>query len=198
MKIYSYVVARDYGFAPNPFHGFCSLATCKPLVRKMASVGDFVVGITPKHDGNRICYVMEVSSKITFDDYWCGASYQNKKPRFDLSYKYAVGDNIYCKLPDGSWHQQDSHHTHEDGRPIQENIEVDTGTTESVLLGERFSYWGSEGIDIPAEFGGLRVARGHKCDFGQAFVEKFKVWFFNQERGVLGNPERWGSKGTFR
>lgn len=29
-KGYSYVVARDFGFAPNPFNGFLTLATCKP------------------------------------------------------------------------------------------------------------------------------------------------------------------------
>ena len=30
MRLHSYVVARDYGFAPNPFLGVCTLATCKP------------------------------------------------------------------------------------------------------------------------------------------------------------------------
>jgi hypothetical protein len=25
VRLYSYVVARDFGFAPNPFYGFCSL-----------------------------------------------------------------------------------------------------------------------------------------------------------------------------
>ncbi len=27
---------RDYGFAPNPFHGICTLATCKPVIRRVA------------------------------------------------------------------------------------------------------------------------------------------------------------------
>ncbi|WP_225761747.1 hypothetical protein [Acinetobacter sp. Marseille-P8610] len=34
MKIFSYVVSRDFGFAPNPFFNFCTLATCKPKIRK--------------------------------------------------------------------------------------------------------------------------------------------------------------------
>ena len=34
MKLYSYIVARDFGFAPNPFYGFCTLATCKPKIAK--------------------------------------------------------------------------------------------------------------------------------------------------------------------
>ena len=31
-KSYSYVVARDYGFAPNPFNGILTLAACKPVI----------------------------------------------------------------------------------------------------------------------------------------------------------------------
>ncbi|EMI6703231.1 hypothetical protein V2E99_005744, partial [Pseudomonas aeruginosa] len=83
MRLFSYVVARDYGFAPNPFHGYCTLATCKPQIRKHADVGDYIVGITPRASGNNICYVMEVTSKITFDEYWSGGRYQVKKPSFN-------------------------------------------------------------------------------------------------------------------
>ena len=38
MRLFSYVVARDYGFAPNPFYEMCTLATCKPRIRKLLSV----------------------------------------------------------------------------------------------------------------------------------------------------------------
>ena len=48
MNIYSYVVTHDTGFAPNPFHGYCTLACCKPRIRSRAAVGDWVVGLTPK------------------------------------------------------------------------------------------------------------------------------------------------------
>ena len=44
-RAYIYVVARDFGFAPNPFHGFLTLATCKPHIRKDAQVDDWVVGM---------------------------------------------------------------------------------------------------------------------------------------------------------
>ena len=58
MKGYSYIVARDYGFAPNPFYGMCTLATCKPLIRKHSEVGDYVIGLTPRDRGrgNRLAY----------------------------------------------------------------------------------------------------------------------------------------------
>ena len=44
MNMFSYVITHDSGFAPNPFQGFLTLATCKPLVRKTAKVGDVLVG----------------------------------------------------------------------------------------------------------------------------------------------------------
>ncbi len=44
MKIYSYVVRYDAGFAPNPFGEFSTLATCKPRIRKKIQVGDWVIG----------------------------------------------------------------------------------------------------------------------------------------------------------
>ena len=43
--LYAYAITRDFGFAPNPFHGNCTLATCKPRIRKSANVGDWVLGI---------------------------------------------------------------------------------------------------------------------------------------------------------
>lgn len=44
MYLYSYVITRDYGFAPNPFWNICSLATCKPQIRERALKGDWVAG----------------------------------------------------------------------------------------------------------------------------------------------------------
>ncbi len=197
MRIFSYVVARDYGFAPNPFHGFCTLATCKPQIRKHANVGDYIVGITPRDMGNKICYVMEVGSKVSFDEYWEGEQYQAKKPRLNMSYKYSFGDNIYHRKSDGTWHQENSHHTNEDGSPIQENIDADTGTTDNVLIGSNFSYWGKDAVDLPPEFNALIVARAHKCEFSREFVDSFLVWYRGQIKGQISTPERWTKRGTF-
>ena len=71
-KMYSYVVARDYGFAPNPFHGFCTLATCKPEIRRTAHVGDWIVGTGSKKKGRdaHVVYAMRVTEKMTFNAYW--------------------------------------------------------------------------------------------------------------------------------
>lgn len=34
MLVYEYVMTYDTGFAPNPFYGVCTLACCKPKIRK--------------------------------------------------------------------------------------------------------------------------------------------------------------------
>ena len=42
MIVYEYVMTSDSGFAPNPFHGTCTLACCKPKIRK--GVANEIVG----------------------------------------------------------------------------------------------------------------------------------------------------------
>jgi hypothetical protein len=39
-ELYSYVVVKDSGIAPHPYGGLCSLALCKPVIRRRADVGD--------------------------------------------------------------------------------------------------------------------------------------------------------------
>jgi hypothetical protein len=105
VRLYSYVVARDYGFAPNPFYGFCTLATCKPNIRKTAQVGDWVIGTGSKskaRDG-QLVYAMRVSETMTFDEYWADPRFASKRPSLVGSLKQAFGDNIYHRTADGGW-----------------------------------------------------------------------------------------------
>lgn len=84
MKIYSYIVKRDYGFAPNPFYGYCTLATCKPVIRKHAEIGDIIVGIGSGGKNsvykNRMIFAMKISEVLTYDQYWNDIRFQKKKP----------------------------------------------------------------------------------------------------------------------
>ncbi|MCH7655569.1 MAG: hypothetical protein IIC95_06215, partial [Chloroflexi bacterium] len=112
MKLYTYVVARDYGFAPNPFFGFCTLATCKPLIRRHASIGDWVLGTGSRlHDREgHLVFAMLVTEILTFDQYWGDPRFGVKRPRLVGSVKQAYGDNIYHHGEDGiQWLQENSH-----------------------------------------------------------------------------------------
>src|SRR3979490_1807345 len=96
-KVYMYVVDRDFGFAPNPFHGCCTLATCKPDIRKGARVGDWVIGVGGSRlkATGRCMFAMRVTAKLSFNQYWESAEFLDKKPIRTGSRKMMVGDNIY-------------------------------------------------------------------------------------------------------
>lgn len=146
-----YVVARDFGFAPNPFHGVCTLATCKPKIRGPAKPGDWVVGMGGQQlDATGRCvYFMKVTDKMTFNEYWNAPQFKGKRPVRNGSRKVMLGDNIYHRDDDNDpWTQEDSHHSKPDGSPEWWNVETDTGA-DSVLISTRFVYFGSSAPEIP-------------------------------------------------
>lgn len=149
MKFFSYVVDRDFGFAPNPFHGICTLATCKPIVRKQAKIGDWVFGTGSKNlkNQNRLIYAMQVTDKITYNEYWTNSRYAKKKPLLNGSLVQMYGDNIYYNH-NNTWSQANSHHSNEDGSINFDNLHRDTGS-EFVLISNKFYYFGELHIEIP-------------------------------------------------
>jgi hypothetical protein len=200
MRLYSYVVARDYGFAPNPFFGFCTLATCKPVIRRTAKVGDWIVGTGSKTQGRdgRLVYVMRVAEVLPYDTYWRDPRFASKKPNLQGSIKQAFGDNIYYReAPDSSWNQVNSHHSLPNGHPNPRNVANDTQTPK-VLAGVEYAYWGGDGPMIPPEFRDFegydlcQVGRGHKSNFPAKLVSAFIHWFQSRgEHGIIGTPLDW-------
>lgn len=164
MQGFSYIITRDYGFAPNPFGKYCTLATCKPRIRKAASVGDWIFALasaTRRLNGPLVC-MFQVAEKITFDDYWRDLRFQYKKPNMNGSLVQAWGDNIYHK-EDGRWVQDDSHHSNPDGSINPHNLRKDTGSTDFVLIAEKFYYWGKTPLELPPElFDKLTVQINHR------------------------------------
>jgi hypothetical protein len=149
--LYTYAITRDFGFAPNPFHGFCTLATCKPRIRKAAKVGDWVMGVGGSTLGTvkgRCIFLMKISEKIGFQNYWDDDRFSLKKPSRNGSLVKMVGDNIYHKNNEGGWIQEDSHHSNPDGSPNPENVERDTGSNDRVLISNSFCYFGSQAIEV--------------------------------------------------
>jgi hypothetical protein len=199
VRLYSYVVARDFGFAPNPFYGFCTLATCKPDIRKTAQVGDWVIGTGSKSKGREgdLVFAMRVSEAMTFDQYWADPRFASKRPSLRGSLKQAFGDNIYHHKGGGGWSQENSHHSMHDGSANPENVEHDT-RTDRVLVSDHFAYWGGEGPEIPAQFrnwNGVDVSlgrQGHRCNFPEELVAQFVNWLEETGmRGYMSKPERW-------
>ena len=159
--VYIYVVDRDFGFAPNPFHGFCTLATCKPGIRKSAKPGDWVIGMA----GSRLkatgkcVFAMRVTDTMTFNEYWSSPTFLDKRPVRNGSRRMMVGDNIYhYDAASGSWLQADSHHSNTDGTPNLENLSKDT-KADRVLLSDHFFYFGRSAPEMPVD---LLQALGYK------------------------------------
>ena len=197
--LFSYVVARDYGFAPNPFHGVCTLATCKPGIRKYAQVGDWIVGTGSKCFGleERLVFFMKTAEVMTYNQYWADPRFYCKRPNLRGSIKQAFGDNIYHRNEKtGRWMQENSHHSLSTGLQNTANIKHDT-KVDRVLVGFEFAYWGEAGPRIPSRLRckGIdlcKIGPGHKCQFPQKFVSLFEKWVESRMyRGFLGGPQEY-------
>lgn len=192
MSLYSYIVTSDSGFSPNPFFGVCTLACCKPGIRRTAIEGDWIVGLTPKSDGNRLVYYMNVEKTVGFRNYWTG--FKRKRPNPNGGPREMRGDNIYQPQPGGGFRQLPSRHSkpafskHEDLQTKRRDL-----GGEKVLISKQFAYFGSDPKELPPELKEtLQVGRGYRrlpdqvaADF-EATVRK-KGWGF----GVQARPRRW-------
>jgi len=195
-RIYIYVLARDFGFAPNPFHGFCSLATCKPKIRNTAKIGDWIFGVggTKLKAVGRCIFAMKVTAKITFNEYWEGDEYIDKKPVRNGSKKMLLGDNIYYhNIENNTWLQAHSHHSNIDGTLNEYNKNRDTQSSY-VLLSNYFYYFGSSAPEIPANILndiGYENKIGHRVfDFSKAndLTNWLEENYLNQLNLVMDDP----------
>lgn len=195
LKLYSYIVARDYGFAPNPFCGVCTLATCKPIIRRVAQLGDWIVGTGSGSRNGRLVYAMKVTESLCFNEYWERLEFQCKKPKLQASKKLAFGDNIY-HMENGRWTQLNSHHSLCNGRPNQGNIRNDTQTNR-VLASNKFVYYGGTGPIIPRRFRNYQgvdvcARRGHRVNYPPGLVADFVAWVAARgDEGFVGEPLDW-------
>lgn len=72
MKTYAYIVPIDDGAAPNPYGGVCTLAICKPNLRKVAQEGDWVLGFVNSEENTSerlLLYAMKVTKVLSMSDY---------------------------------------------------------------------------------------------------------------------------------
>lgn len=161
--LYIYVVARDFGFAPNPYHGLCTLATCKPQIRSKAQIGDWVMGVGGRRlkATGKCVYLMKVSEILTYKNYWTDIRFVRKKPLRNGSLMMMVGDNVYHQEADSeTWIQSDSHHSNFDGTTNRENLKRDT-SSDKVLVSDHFYYFGKSAIDVDLASIGYKNHLGH-------------------------------------
>jgi len=133
LKLYSYVVEHDTGFAPNPYFGICSLAHCKfgkkrKNIVELAEKGDWIIGTggsSARSSGKgTLIYAMRVDEKLTLKKYYRDSRFKSKKPS-NKSFESNKGDNL---------------------------SEFKNNTDRYVLLSYYYFYFGENAKKIPNKF----------------------------------------------
>jgi hypothetical protein len=202
--LYTYIVKTDQGSAPNPFYGICTLAICKPKIRKGAQIGDWVAGFTSKRSGQepgRLVYVMRVDDILTLRDYdiLCraarpGGAFANRIPDLRSTdrqrhkgdcvwdYSSAIGDPII----------RPSVHT-------EKSRDRDLGG-KNVLIATRYWYFGDRAKPLDGRRNLAPIVpttQGHRGPLNREYASRFIDWIESLALcpGMHGNPEHFGALG---
>jgi hypothetical protein len=184
MRLCSYVVVHDYGFAPNPFHSYCTLAACTPNHQGLRlAAGDWLLGNSSVATCNHLIYAMRVSEVMDFDDYFNSSRFTAKKAGHE-NWQNKCGDNIYYRDELGRWQQAFAFYHTQTGQ-----IENDTQHPR-VFISDFFFYFGRRAPAIPAEFGSLLQTRqGCRCNHSSETVSAFVGWLTSTySPGLQGLP----------
>jgi hypothetical protein len=163
VKLYSYVVDHDTGFAPNPDGGLCTLCLCKfrkhregkRNIVEMAKEGDWVIGtggVSKQSAGHgKLIYAMRVDEKRTREEYY---------RRFRRT-------------------RVDSHRLRDDFEKGE----------QFALISRHFYYFGSKAIDIPETFKLEKKGPGYRRDFGPEAIRRIVEWLEKTyQSGKRGEP----------
>jgi hypothetical protein len=201
-KAYTYIVSHDSGFAPNPFWGQCTLACCKPAIRR--SIGrrwpsnpdTWIVGISPKSRGHELIYMMRVDHCVGFPEYY--ENFPQKRPDYSKDKVHTRGDNIYQPI-DGGFVQLRSLHSidhkkdswSEDKKTMRRDL-----SGEYVLISDNFIYYGKDTVRIEGPMREMIPGRGCRCNFSQEAIKALEKYI--NERSVdfqngtlLADPDLW-------
>ena len=160
MKLYSYVVEHDTGYAPNPYFDFCTLCRCKfresaagkKNIVELAKKGDWIVGTgganRRKSAGHgKLVYAMLVDQQLTREEYYRRFPQKHKKMS---TYEQTRGDNE---------------------RPLNDFEK----RGQFALVSRHFYYFGAEAIDI-RDFKLEKKGPGFRCHFEPADICRFLEW----------------------
>lgn len=204
-RLYSYLMTHDSGFAPNPFFGTLTLATCMTDIRRTKAVGQWVagfagnalvrkcdaLGVSIPHQG--LIYLMRIDQILTLDEYFHASRFQQKKPipLGSNNIKLERGDNIYFYDDRGNY-QQLANDNHDEGE-----LNKDT-KGRNVLISDHFYYfgrncpvpetsWRNMGVCIPDRY------NRYGSESSQVALEKMSTFLRAQQYklGVHGNPCIW-------
>lgn len=178
-RLFTYTIPIDDGAAPNPFRGMCSLAICKPGIRRVAKKGDWVAGLgskdAPSGDlSGHLVYAMHVESVLSLREYdeQAPTEWPYRIPdvgSLDLSER--LGDCIY-DYSQRTPKQRPSVHG-------PANVETDL-SGENVLISRDFYYLGNRAIKLPDYLLPLcHQTQGHRSGSNDPYFDCFVSWLRN-------------------
>lgn len=192
--LYSYVLRYDDGAAPNPFWDVCTLTICKPVIRRKAKPGSWVIGTGSKHsacsDGTydfsgMLVYAMKIDHVLSLSDYdkHCRKELPFKIPdKNSDDYKLHLGDAIYdYSNGDEPTMRNGKHNVYDRDRDL---------SGENSLLGTQFYYFGENPVLLPPQFQKfVKKNQGHKIIDDQTLIAEFEIWISNWEIGMHADPQ---------
>ena len=185
-QIYYYILAVDDGFAPCVDNEVLTLAICKPAIRRTADEGDWMIGISPKEDGHKLCYAAQVTRKIP------GQKYYTQKMFLER------GDCIYSF--DGTrFSLRKRRRVHTEADKKRDLGRFHTYQNAFVLKISRRSFWyyGNNARSIsPTQYPALNhrlnyLQQGHRVRHSPAVHKELLAiisWLRRRKPGVHGNP----------
>lgn len=194
-RLFSYVVKFDTGAAPNPFWDICTLTICKPVIRRTAKVGDWILGfgstqVQQRGGGftsysGKLVYAMRVDRILSLKEYddFCVKQCAEKIPIWKTDdWRKRLGDCVYHCF-DSEVLQRKSVHT-------EQHISTDL-SGRNALLSENFYYFGNKAVPVPTLL--LRVihkGRGHRALDDSNLISEFERWINTFKRNKLyGEPQ---------
>ena len=174
--LWSYCIPYDDGAAPNPYWGVCTLAICKPAIRRTAQVGDWVVGTGSKQSpigdiSGMVVYAMRVSQTLTMAEYdvLTRRTLTQKVPVWThRDHRRRLGDSIYDFETDPPTQRLGVH---------PEGYRSTDLSGLKVLLSDHFYYFGDNPQPLPDELLPIvRQGQGHQSLMNAPYVDAFTVW----------------------
>lgn len=173
MRIYRYILTSDTGMAPAIDNEVVSLATCKPVIRRCARPGDWVIGFlaSPAPSG-MVAWAGCVTRSISIGDY--------QREFHDRS------DAVYAQRQDGSFRRLRRHYHREPGQ-------MEKDVSGPALLFDRATTWyfGDRPQMLPDSLSHLAArGQGHRVNGVESSdPAKLLAWLQSLSRpGIHGQP----------
>ena len=177
---YVYRMTCDNGGAPCVQNGMLSLAICKPVIRRGARVGDWLVGVGGVAIGRRLIYLAEITGVAGDGEYYRDPRFSRRRDRI---YRFNGAGELVWR-PGAQYHLDGVDLSHDVGPADAAGVYPKA----RVLLSTNFRYLGEEGSAASVEeFAELacmlnRLARGHRVNHSVAVMHDLEAL----QRDLLG------------